>query len=55
MRALERFSGLAYFDFYYTLVAVVVLCKVSLTAKQEVGQVNLGATQGESTPRGAVT
>jgi hypothetical protein len=26
------FLGLAYFDYYYTLIALVVLCKVVLTA-----------------------
>ena len=27
------FLGLAYFDFYYTLVAVIVLCKTVLTSQ----------------------
>jgi hypothetical protein len=29
------FLGLAYFDYYYTLIAVVVLCKTVLTAQEE--------------------
>jgi uncharacterized membrane protein len=28
------FLGLAYFDFYYTLIAIVVLCKVVLVSRE---------------------
>jgi len=33
------FLGLAYFDFYYTLVAVVVLCKIVISKKEDVEKV----------------
>ena len=29
------FLGLAYFDFYYTLIAVIVLCKIGIDVSQE--------------------
>ena len=46
------FLGLAYFDFYYTLVAVVVVCSRLLVPQEqarEPGLVGGGVLQGEST------
>jgi len=51
------FLGLAYFDFYYTLIALVVLCKTVTDAKKEVHGAQSGATgtrQGAPRP-GAAT
>jgi probable O-glycosylation ligase (exosortase A-associated) len=46
------FLGLAYFDFYYTLVAVVVVCSRLLVPQEqarEPGLIGGGVLQGEST------
>jgi probable O-glycosylation ligase (exosortase A-associated) len=49
------FLGLAYFDFYYTLVAVVVVCSRLLVPQEqarEPGLIGGGVLQGESTGAG---
>jgi hypothetical protein len=47
------FLGLAYFDLYYTLIAVVVLCKVVIASQEKVVQATLvSPTRAAMTARG---
>src|ERR1700674_5347795 len=43
------FLGLAYFDYYYTLIAVIVLCKVVVGAKKEARGAEMRATGARHT------
>ena len=44
------FLGLAYFDYYYTLVAVVVLCKTVLISQRETRQAEPGKNRRDRRP-----